>query len=80
MRHVPRRLMLQMWHTIAGVVDQAEDSSALCRTSICLVLPADPDQVGLAVVPVVEASLVAVAGAYVGSYWGLTTTALFSFS
>jgi hypothetical protein len=44
------------------------------------VLPADLGQVGLAVVPVLEASLVAVAGAYVGSYWGLTTTALFSFS
>jgi hypothetical protein len=74
--------MLPMWHKIAGVVGQAEDSSGLYRTSICLVLPAVPGQVGLVVgaVPVVKASLVVVAAAYVGSCLGLMMTALFSFS
>ena len=71
-----------MWGKIVGEVDQAEGSFVLYRKSICPMVLAVPDQVGLAVevVPVVEASLVAVAVAYVGSCSGLTMTALSSFS
>jgi hypothetical protein len=82
MRHVPHRSMLPMWDKTVGEMDQAEDSFVLYRKSICPMVLAVPDQVGLAVevVPAVEASLVAVVVAYVGSCSDLTTTVLFSFS
>jgi hypothetical protein len=82
MRRVPHRLMLLMWRKIVDEVGQAAGSFVLCRKNICLMVLAVLDQLGLAVgpVPAVEASLVAVAAAYVGSCLDLTMTALFSFS